>query len=76
MSLALLLLSKNIKQQFVGAYSYAEFILLIQHGDSRRTALEEWITSSRAKPYEHDVNEEKVYPTMGYKCARALVPLR
>lgn len=34
-----------------------EFTPVIQHGDSRRTALEEWITSSRAKPHEQDVNE-------------------
>ncbi len=30
---------------------------VIQRGDSLRTASEEWITSSRAKPYEQDVNE-------------------
>ncbi len=36
--------------------SLVEFTPVIQHGDSRRTAIEEWITS-RAKPHEQDVNE-------------------
>ncbi len=34
-----------------------EFTPVIQLGDSRRTALEEWITSSRAKPHEQEMNE-------------------
>lgn len=30
---------------------------VIQHGDSQRTALEEWITFSREKAHEQDANE-------------------
>lgn len=37
--------------------SKVEFIPVIQHGDSHRTALQEWITFSRAKAHEQKANE-------------------
>lgn len=37
--------------------SKVEFTSVIQHGDSHQTALEEWITFSRAKAHEQKVNE-------------------
>lgn len=36
---------------------YVEFTPVIQHGDSQRTALEEWITFSREKAHKQDANE-------------------
>ena len=42
---------------FVSPDGSVEFTPVIQHGDSRRTALEEWIVSSRAKPHEKHMNE-------------------